>query len=371
MSSVHPADTDIVDLSGNGKGVSLDSGGSTAGIVVEDGVTYIPSHVGIGLTTDNVRYEMNAGGQPSFQEKVVHIASVGADDSVLEGFTFNNTAKPLTIQFGKNRGDGTVGSPTFGRKSLALDRIFLLSFYGGKDSDGTTTAFCHAGYLGATAEADNSGANELDTYVFLRPGSTSALPGAGNGLELNSKMQAAFPGPNITQYGTQQNHLAILRLGPGSTDIVPFRLTPSNLKTAPVEGGVELSSAGLYYITEGLTAGTLTRRRVISDPEITVASVASAAGTCTYTLVPGGIRIVLTVGGVDYSTVGVFITATFSSMPTTAVVVGSRDVNVGNLDAGKEFAFNAKSGNRIQISLLAGTMLASGVYNFNVIWHIP
>ncbi len=133
---------------------------------------------------------------------------------------------------------------------------------------------------------------------------------------------------------------------------------------------IEQDAAGTFYLTQGLSAGTLSRRVILAEASPTVVSATSPGGTVTYVSGAGFARVVLTVGGAGIAP-GTFLTLTFDNLPANAVVVGSRDTAGGNLDGGHEFSFFAKSGNRIQIALLSGTLLASGVYNFSVMWRIP
>ncbi len=364
--------TDVIDLSGNGKGVALNVY-PEPDIEVIDDVAYIPTHLQVGAAPANTRYEMNSGGLPAFDANIVQISSHDGT-SLLELFDFYNDAKPAIIQVGKNRGDGNPSSANYSKKTLSGDRLFLFGFYGGKDASSTQTAFAHAGYITVTAEADNNGGNEQDSMISITPGYSSGAQGVG--LRLNSKSQMLVPGPH-TAYGVAGTDFgAIFKIGAGSATIVPLRFTPAALITAPVEGAIELDTTGVFNITKGLTAGTLSRRVIFAIQDRPLLSIASPAGTATLTNGPGWAKVVLTVGAADYTTAGAFVTLTFLPVfETIPVVVGSRDVAAPSTttpgEAIHEWAFLGKATNRIQIAMLNGTLLANNVYVFNLLWFVP
>lgn len=343
---------------------------SAPGIEISGGVGYLNRPLSFGGTTD-LLYEMNTPGQPGLIPAKFQFVDNEGFPSLVEHFRFYNDTKALNVQFGKNRGDGIPGSATFGRKHLAGQPIVQFGFYAGKDSDGTTTAFCHAGYLSITAEEDQNGSNEISSWLHLRPGSTMAKAGAGNGIEVNSKAQAALSGPNQGQYGPMVDHSAIWRLGPGSENEVPQRFTPAPLKTTPVEGGFQIDSNGKWWLTIGLTAGGLSDQQIVTAKPVTFGTLPTAGGAFSSSLRqgPDWAELTLVIGGSDVTvptTINLPISPALSASP---MVAGSYYCLDGSQPAlNLQFRANATS---VKITVTGNPLKAGQTYVFALVLKHP
>ncbi|THD38311.1 MAG: hypothetical protein E7773_00725 [Sphingomonas sp.] len=340
---------------------NAEAAASAPGLTIVGGVGYTQRPAVIGVPVGSTIYEMSSGGQSALIPPVLQLTKIGAGttDNIVEGVHFEDSSKPIVLQFGRNRGNGIVGDPGFGKQSQAGDRLFIMGVYGGLNSDGTGSAFSHAGYLKWTAEgAAVSG--DMDSFFHLQPGTASAADaGAGNGVQGNHKSQIALSGPYKAAYLQGADYGAVVRVGPGGTAMPSMVIDgAAALSTTVIAGSVEyLAADGRFYLGVGTT---LAREVVLTQKPFSVGSVTQPAGTTvTYRSGADWVELTIVVGGADVTTFNARVNFA-SALPAAPVVFGSFYSN----DTGTTSPIFQYSGltTRLQIALFASTLKAGVTY---------
>lgn len=336
--------------------------GASAGNLV-DGVVYFPYQTAFGATPGNIRYEMNAGGQAAFDPSVLQVASVGGPAMpYTEYFRFGNDPKAAGLQMGKSRGHGDPdGDPaTFHRKSRGGDRLGYINMYGSSDS-----GFSHSGYIQNNADADSLNTNEQPGYWVCY---TSNATSNGNGWEVNSRGQIAFPGPHQDSFGTGRDFGAVVRIGAGSTTMPPLGFTPGPLTTVPVPFAVEVDERGVVHATD--IEGSR-RAFAMYTPTPAVMNVDQGIGLCTLRQGANWAELTIVIGPADVTGVGLVARLDFESATSNPVALFGSVAGYGSTASPPDVQFDTKNNNRLMASLVGGVLEAGQIYKFKFQWQLP